>query len=115
MLIFHLLRKINVLCRQLVSLGRKCSSQYWCCFALFETDLSLFYAHAEEEKGDGEDADEIYANPYDDEINSQYNGYESAEDQDVCYRKDFEPDVFIMMLTAIKSKGLFRRPYARPF
>ena len=57
--------------------------------------LSLFHAHAEEEEGNDEDADENDADQYDNDVDSQSDGYESAEDEDVTDWKDFEPDEFL--------------------
>ena len=62
--------------------------------------------------------DENKADQYDNDVDSQSGGYKSAEDQGVCYWKDFKPDelltsmlaIFTITLTAIKSKKLFRRP-----
>ena len=82
--------------------------------------LSLFHANAEEKEGNDEDADENDANQYDHDVNSQSDGYESAEDGDVCDGKDFDQmcsrlsmlAIFTITLTDIKLKKLFRRPYA---
>ena len=56
--------------------------------------LSLFHANAEEEEGNDEDADENHADQFDSYVDSQSDGYESAEDQDVCDWKDFDSDEF---------------------
>ena len=62
---------------------------------MFKTAFSLFHANAEEEEGNDEDADENDADQYDSDVDSQSDGNKSAEDQDVCYWKDFEPDEFL--------------------
>ena len=52
--------------------------------------LSLFHANAEEEEGNDSDEDENDGDQYDNHVDSQSHGYESAEDQGVCDWKDFE-------------------------
>ena len=57
--------------------------------------LSLFHANAEEEEENDKNADENDADQYNIDVDSQSDGYESAEGQDVCYWKDFKPDEFL--------------------
>ena len=54
--------------------------------------LSLVHANAEEEKENDKDAHENDADQNDNDFDSQSDGYESAEGQDACDWKDFEPD-----------------------
>ena len=57
--------------------------------------LLLFQANAEGEERNGEDADENYVDHYNDDVDSQSDGYIGAEDQDLRDLEYFKLDEFL--------------------
>ena len=91
------LEKANSSLNDLVRLDASSSSNLNVVLPCLKQPLLLFHADAEEEEGNDEDADENGGDQWsiDNDVDSQSDGYESAEEQDVCNWKDFEPDEFL--------------------
>ena len=84
--------KANSSSNNLVRLDASSPSNVDVVLSCLKQHLSSFHANAQKEEENDKDAHEIDADQNDNDVDFQSDGYESAEGQDVCDWKDFEPD-----------------------